>query len=180
MEQLVLVGHGRPAHTVLWAMIARAQREDPLAPVTVVVPSGYAGASLRRRLVERHGGLVNVRFVGLEQLADDLAAPALAGSGHRPLSPALRREVLRGLVASRDDTLRRVADHPDALRSLDRAVRHALATRTPTARLVRDRAVVEVAEAFRAATTGFWDPADLLAVAARAVAGDPRTRCGGR
>ena len=50
------------------------QEEDPLAPVTVVVPSWYAGFSLRHEL--GRSGLANVRFITSYRLSDLLGAPS--------------------------------------------------------------------------------------------------------
>ena len=53
--------------------IARERRSDPLAPVTVIVPSHTAGLQLRRKLAER-GAFAGVRFETLPRLAELLGA----------------------------------------------------------------------------------------------------------
>ena len=65
--------------------IARERRSDPLAPVTVVVPSHTAGLQLRRRLAER-GAFAGVRFETLPRLAELLGAGHLAAEGRTPLA----------------------------------------------------------------------------------------------
>ena len=84
---------GRPAREALFRLIAAAQATDPLAPVTVAVPSPYAGLSLRRELGRAHG-LVNVRFLALARVAELLGAPSLAEAGRVPLTATRQVEAV--------------------------------------------------------------------------------------
>ncbi|HSL57647.1 MAG TPA: PD-(D/E)XK nuclease family protein [Acidimicrobiales bacterium] len=95
--------HGRPATEALARVIAGAQRERPLAPVTVVVPSNVAGLSSRRLLGGPPvgggpgGGLVNVRFLTPFQLAELLAGD-LADERRSLTNPVLGAAVRRALA----------------------------------------------------------------------------------
>lgn len=94
---------------------------DPLAPVDVIVPTGVAGVTVRRA-VAGVGGLANVRFSALPQVAERLAARHLALTGHavsRPLTAAVRSQAVRATVASADGMLARAAKHQATLSLLD-------------------------------------------------------------
>ena len=77
---LVRTTYGPAALDALAAAVARAKGDEPLRPVTVVVPSNYAGVAARRALARRHG-VIGVGFVTLYRLAELLAGPTLARSG---------------------------------------------------------------------------------------------------
>src|SRR3990172_1598838 len=66
-----------------------ARKDDPLAPVTFVVPSHVAGLQLRRRLAEM-GPFAAVRFETLPRVAELLGAGHLATAGRSPPAPPPR------------------------------------------------------------------------------------------
>ena len=101
--------------------IARAKRESPLAPVTVVVPGNSVGVAVRRLLasgelgpVSPAGvGLIGVNFLTTFRLAELLAAPQLAAAGRRPVStPVVAAAVRRVLATDPGAMFGRVASHP--------------------------------------------------------------------
>ena len=102
IESTQFVSYGRPATAALVAAIGGAQAGDPLAPVTVIVPSNFVGLSVRRlvgsdalRSGER-AGLANVSFVTPFQLAEHVAADLLLET--RPITnPVLGAAVRRTL-----------------------------------------------------------------------------------
>ena len=85
----------------LKTVISTAKGDDPLRPVTVVVPTPYAGISLRRSLGSSDG-LINVRFMVMARLSEFLGSPFLADQGKAPLPALLEqatiREVGRGMT----------------------------------------------------------------------------------
>jgi hypothetical protein len=166
------VEHGPPAREALREAVREVQSADPLAPVTVAVPSTYAGLSLRRALA-RPPGLVNVRFLVLARLAELVGAPRLAERRRRPLTGALRAEVVRAVLADAGPPLAEVAGHPATERALDAsflelrragegAIDALAGAGEPAA------SVAGLYRAFRARTTGFYDEEDLAFAAAAA------------
>lgn len=179
MARLVLTPFGRPALEALAAVVAGAQGDDPLAPVTVVVPSAPAAVSVRRALGRRSPtGVANVRTLALPQLAELLATPSASSDGRRPLSATWSAALVRaGLADARPPlsgvpasaaveealtlTFARLREASDAeLRSLER-------------RSDRAAAVIDRYRAHRDALSGYLDRHDLLLLAASSVRDDP-------
>ncbi len=103
IESTTFVPYGRPATEALISVIAGVQRDDPLAPVTVIVPSNFVGLSVRRLVgsdalrVGKRRGLANVSFVTPFQLVEHVAADLLLDS--RPITnPVLGAAVRRALA----------------------------------------------------------------------------------
>src|SRR5579859_261404 len=82
------VAYGRDAAEALRSTVASAKDDEPLAPVTVVVPSNHVGVAARRLLASgrvgsccgRGVGLAAVAFLTPYRLAELLGAPALAAA----------------------------------------------------------------------------------------------------
>ena len=77
----------RQAAERLFDRIAAAKADDPLAPVTVIVPNHYAGLWIRRELAQR--SYVNVCFAVLAQLVETLGVSALGADGFLLLASAI-------------------------------------------------------------------------------------------
>ena len=177
------VPFGAAAIAQLADVVRDLKAADPLAPVTVAVPSNYAGLSLRRtlgfgqhRLAGLVGeGLVNVRFMVFPRVAEFLGAPQLASQGLRPLTPVVFAELVRHALLENSGPLAGVADHPSTVQSLVRTFRE-LRRADPQAvaalaqSSVRAKHVGALFAAFRARCTGhYYDEEDLTEAAAMAV-----------
>ena len=123
MSLLRLVSFGPPATGALQEAISAAKGSDPLQPVTVAVPSHYAGLSLRRRLGASQGGPVNVGFIVFSRVAELLGSPALASAGKRPLTSPVRAEAVRAALAAEPGIFATVREHTSTERSLEATFR---------------------------------------------------------
>ena len=105
----------------LGEFISLLQRDDPLAPVTVVAPSTYANLTLRHERARQ--GFANVQFLTLPRLGELLGAPSLSAAGRRPLTPALESAVIRSVAAGSSGMLASVGSHPSTHQSLKNTFR---------------------------------------------------------
>jgi RecB family exonuclease len=169
------VPFGRPALDRLVEVVTEAKAGDPLAPVTVIVPTNPVGVYARRALGSRPGGVANVDFTTVERLAHDLAGPALAAEGSTPLTDQIRAAAVRAELATSARSLEPVRHHA----STDRAVADALATihrAEASSTLANDgrllvRDVVAIGRGVDERTVGHHDETDLASVAADHVSG---------
>ena len=120
------VEHIEQAQERLERLLRDHQSDDPFAPVTVVVPTTYAGLYLRRDIGRR--GLVNVRFMPLARVAELLGASSLAANGQRPLKPPIEFAAVRRAAGEAAGELEPFRAHPSfhaSLRSTFRDLRRA-------------------------------------------------------
>jgi ATP-dependent helicase/nuclease subunit B len=95
----LLGGAGYELETALVERIAAARKDDPYAPLTILVGSNLLGSYVRKMLAERVGGLFNIRFATFADVAAMLARGAAGGTG--VALPLLADRVIVGqLVAS--------------------------------------------------------------------------------
>ncbi len=180
------VRYGRPAAEELRSAISLAKGDEPLAPVTIVVPSNYVGVATRRLLASgalgsvcgRGIGVAAVSFVTVYRLAELLGSSQLAGSGRRPVSTPVIAAALRSALTSQPGIFAPVAGHAATetalvaayreLRDLSEGALNALARSS-------DRAadVVRLHRTARASLESeFYDEEDLLTSAAEALRKD--------
>lgn len=170
---------GRPASQALADAVTVAKGRDRLAPVTVAVPSVFAGLGLRRVLAALLSGLVNVRFLVPARMAELLGAPRLAAAGRRPLTRALRAEAVRSALAADPGPFGDVAVHPATVRSVERAFTEL--RRAGPAALAgmargdeRSRHLARVVARVLEATADCYDEHDLFLAGAESVRRDRR------
>jgi hypothetical protein len=119
---------GRPAASRLRQLISDIKADDPLVPVTVLVPTNYVGVSVRRQLAAGDLGAVTSAGVGLVgidlltpyRMAELFGAPALAASGRRPVSNPVVAAAVRGVLAADPGLFAGVLEHPSTEKSLVR------------------------------------------------------------
>ena len=181
--RVVPVGFGDPARRALGEFVAAAKARDPLAPVTVVVPSNYTGLALRRALAaDLHGrpssagsGLAALETITLAGLAERLAGASLQAAGRLPLSGLMTAAAVRSALRDRPGRLAPVAGHhqtAEALRGAYAELRDLSAGQLARLRAASERArsVVDICERVRGALQGHWyDEIDLLVEATRLV-----------
>ncbi len=177
------VRYGTEAAAALRVEISRIKAQEPLAPVTVVVPSNQVGVSTRRLLASGAAGsisgagpgLIGITFVTPYRLAELLGAPSLAAQERRPVSVPVLGAAVRQALASEPGAFGPVAAHAATetalvaahreLRDLDPEALSALAASS-----TRAGEVVRVHRAARALLAERWyDEEDLMAAAATAV-----------
>ncbi|HVC70151.1 MAG TPA: PD-(D/E)XK nuclease family protein [Acidimicrobiales bacterium] len=111
----------------LGRILADIKGDDPLAPVTVLAPSGYAAVFVRRSLGSLPGpgarrGWVNVGCTTTNGLLQMLGSPPLAERGLRLVSPAADLEVIGAQLRASPGWLGRFASHPTAPTALQRTL----------------------------------------------------------
>jgi ATP-dependent helicase/nuclease subunit B len=154
--------------------IAATRRDDPLSPLTVIVPSHAAGLQVRRRLVELTP-FAGVRFEMLARVAEILAAGHLAAAGRDPLARPIGDYTADQVARESRGTLERVGDLPGygrALRQIFRRLRRGGIRRAEEAGPVEGAQPAEILrlyDRFREDTSQFYDDEDLLEEAASLV-----------
>ncbi len=172
--------YGRPAVDLLAEQVQTVKGGDPLASVTVVVPSNYAAVSSRRALAGRPGGVANVTFLTLFRLAERLGAPSLAAAGRRPVSTPVLAQAIRAILASDPGMFAPVADHPATELALVASTRELAglsdaALDSVAACSARAADVVQVARLVRSNLAPAWyDEHDLVRAATTAVQEEAR------
>lgn len=172
--------YGEPAARGLAAAVAAAKGGDPLAPVTVVVPSNHVGVASRRLLASgalgpvagTGTGIAAVTFLTTYRLAELLGASTLAAAGRRPVSMPVLAAAMRSQLALDPGLFGPVRQHPATEAALVATYRE-LRDCSPGAldALARTSAraaeVVRLHRAVRAELAPHWyDEEDLLEAAA--------------
>ncbi len=173
--QVYLTPYGKPARERLQALVAEAKAGNPFAPVTIVPPNTYSGIALRRVLAG-DGGLLNVGFMALARLAEQLGAPTMASQRRRPLSAAVEMAVVRtvAMEVMGKEPLGSVAGHTTLHQSLQAAFKELVRLTEAELDLLAGegslrQATVELYRRFRERTIEYYGPEDEAWAAAEAV-----------
>ena len=174
-----------PALERLVSAVADAKRDDPLAPVTVIVASNLAGRSVGWRLAEGLGGgrraIAGLRITTAARLAESVAAVRL--HPRRPLLPSILaaawRAELEAAAATRQGwEFAGVWDHPATVNALARVYRDL--REVPDGQLSLEPLGPVTAESARLCTAvrqqlvpDWYDQQDLFADATELASSDP-------
>ncbi len=99
----------------------KAQAENPLAPVTIIVPTHACGLDVTRYLgrnLNAGAGSTNIHAYTLKDLATELVATEL--HGRAPLQPSLRLGAISNALAENPGIFEPVADQPATARAIAR------------------------------------------------------------
>lgn len=165
--------------------VADIKRDDPLAPVTVIVPSNLAGRSLGWRLAAGltpgRRAVAGIRITTVARLAEMVAAVHL--HPRRPLLPSILAAAWRAELEAAASTrpgweFAEVWQHPTTVAALARTY-HDL-REVPAGSLPLDRLGSVTAETVRLSSqvrdrlaADWYDQQDLFAAASRLVAANP-------
>lgn len=105
----------------LAVVISRAQTANPLAPVTVLVPSHASGRDVTRflgRTLNEGAGSAGIKALTLKDLATELIADDPALAGKRPLLPVLRLGAVSKVLIDNPGLFKDVAEQPATARAI--------------------------------------------------------------
>ncbi|MEO6653994.1 MAG: PD-(D/E)XK nuclease family protein [Ilumatobacteraceae bacterium] len=105
------------ALAVLADSVRLAKGDDPLAPVTIIVPTNAVGVTARRWL-GANGGIAAIEMVTPARLAERVAGAELAAAGRRPVSTPLIDITVRAVLDAVPGAYAAVARHPSTITSL--------------------------------------------------------------
>lgn len=179
--------YGREALEALGRAVRAAKADEPLAPVTVVVPGNHVGVTARRALASgvagsltsKGVGTIGVSFLTPYRLAELLGAPGLAAAHRRPVSNPVVAAALRSALRADAGLFGPVAAHPATEEALVAAYGEiADLSRTGRDRLAATGAraadVVRLCQQARGfLSQGWYDEADLVRSARRALDATP-------
>ena len=132
---LIATRYGESAYLALAKSVASAKGGDPLAPVTVVVPSHYVGLSAARSLGWTLGaqssagvgrpqgvgsvqGVAAVNFLTIDGLAEQIGSRTIARSGRLPVPKLMVAAAVRVVLTKSPGYFRQVSSHLSTERSL--------------------------------------------------------------
>lgn len=151
-----------------------AKGHNPLAPVTVLVPTNAVGVTARRWL-GANGGIAAIELVTPNRLAERIAGAELAAAGRLPVSTPLIDLMVREVLRAAPGDYEPVAAHPSTVTSL-RDLHRELRLAGPMAGARLRGSSRRAAEAARVSSMvaerlvdGWFDEADLLTLAIRRI-----------
>ncbi len=167
--------YGAAALDRLHAVVARLKADDPMAPVTLLLPNNLAGVVARRQLATT--GIAGLFLATLERLAEQLAASVL--SPRRPATRPIVAATWRTALSKAPGIFEDVADHPSTIQALASAHRELRDLSEPALDKVAGASVlgpdlVRLHRQIRSDLgTDWYDETDLLRAASARVDAEP-------
>ncbi|MFC6159354.1 PD-(D/E)XK nuclease family protein [Kribbella jiaozuonensis] len=167
--------YGAAALERLQAVVAGLKADDPMTPVTLLLPNNLAGVIARRHLARSSiGGLY---LATLERLAEQIAAGTL--SPRRPATRPIVAATWRTALAKAPGIFQDVAEHPSTIQALASAHRELRDLTDPALNKVAGASALgpDLVRLHRHVTTelasDWYDETDLLRAAASRIEASP-------
>jgi len=123
--EVICTPYGPAATQRLAEQVEAHKGGDPLAPVTVVVPTNVAGLGARRALGAMGRGIAAVDFLKLFDLAERLVGRQMAMEfGRKPLSSPVLSATVRSVLNADPGLFQASAHHPATEQALVQSYRH--------------------------------------------------------
>ena len=167
--------YGAAALECLEAVVARLKADDPMTPVTLLLPNNLAGVIARRHLAR--SGIAGLYLATLERLAEQLAAGVL--SPRRPATRPIVAATWRTALSKAPGIFEEVAEHPSTIQALASAHRELRDLTDPALENVTRASTLgpDLVRLHRHVTTelaaDWYDETDLLRAAATRIAASP-------
>ncbi|GAB2647688.1 PD-(D/E)XK nuclease family protein [Kribbella swartbergensis] len=167
--------YGAAALERLQAVVARLKADDPMKPVTLLLPNNLAGVVARRHLALT--GIAGLYLATLERLAEQLAASLL--SPRRPATRPIVAATWRAALSKAPGIFQEVAEHPSTIQALASAHRELRDLTDSALDRIEDASVLgpDLVRLHRHVTSDlaaeWYDETDLLRTAASRVEADP-------
>ena len=167
--------YGAASLECLEAVVARLKADDPMTPVTLLLPNNLAGVIARRHLAR--SGIAGLYLATLERLAEQLAAGVL--SPRRPATRPIVAATWRTALSKAPGIFEEVAEHPSTIQALASAHRELRDLSDPALEKVTHASTLgpDLVRLHRHVTTelaaDWYDETDLLRAAATRIAAAP-------
>ena len=186
MQPVVHVtSYGHDAVDRLSQVVGEAKADDPMAPVTILLPNNISGIVARRHLAAglpgRGPGIAGLYLSTLPRLAEQLASATM--HPRRPAGGAVTAAAWRAALKEAPGCFAKVKGHPATIRALA-AAHHALRDLSPEAREQARHATTLSPDLVRLhedvcarLADGWYDATDVLHAATSLLAAHPEQTC---
>ena len=167
--------YGAAALECLRAVVARLKADDPMKPVTLLLPNNLSGVIARRHLART--GIAGLYLGTLGRLAEQLAAGAL--SPRRPATRPIVAATWRTALSKAPGVFSEVAEHPSTIQALASAHRELRDLTDPALERVAGASGLgpDLVRLHRDVTSElapeWYDETDLLRAASSRIAANP-------